>query len=99
MAVVTLTEAKNHLRVTDTNEDSTIQIYLDAVDLNIISYLNRSALPVDNSGNIPAAIKAAALLMIGDLYEHRESQVIGQGVIENPAARNLLYPYRKEIGI
>lgn len=46
---------------------------------------------------VPAAIKAAMLLMIGNLYEHRESVVVGQTatiLAENPTISVLLAPYR-----
>ena len=98
MQAVSITEAKLHLRVTSTDEDALINVYISAVTDNIKSYLNRD-IPVDNLNNVPASIKAAALLMIGDLYENRESQIIGQSIIENAAAKNLLYPHRKDIGI
>ena len=46
---------------------------------------------------VPESIKAAIKLLVGDLYENRESQVIGMGtisIIENKTAVNLLTPYR-----
>lgn len=96
--IVSLAEAKAHLRVLDTSEDALITLYMGAASENIASYLNR-AIPTDNSGIIPSSIKAACLLMIGDLFENREAQIMGGGVVENPAVKNLLYPHRKGIGI
>jgi uncharacterized phage protein (predicted DNA packaging) len=98
MAIVSLSDAKAHLRVLDTSEDALIVLYIDAASDNIQSYLNRE-IPVDNSGNVPASIKAACLLMVGDLFENREAQLTSGGIIENPAVKNLLYPHRKDIGI
>lgn len=46
---------------------------------------------------VPESIKAAIKLLVGDMYENRESQVIGMGtisIIENKTAVNLLTPYR-----
>lgn len=37
--------------------------------------------------------RRAILLLIGDLYRNRESQVIGASVAENPAAQALLAPF------
>ncbi len=93
MAVVTLAEAKAHLRVDQSAEDSTIQIYVDAADDYICNFLNQSPPPQS------ASIKAAALLLVGDMYQNRESQIVGASVAENVAVKNLLYPYRVEIGI
>lgn len=45
---------------------------------------------------VPAPIQAAVLLMIGDMYGNRESQLIGTraAVAENPTLASLLNPYR-----
>ena len=47
---------------------------------------------------IPPGVKAAMLLIIGDLYEHREAQVT-TSINENPAAKALLQPYRVSMGV
>lgn len=45
--------------------------------------------------DVPAPIVAAVKLLVGTLYEHRETVVIGQTAIELPwAAKALLDPYR-----
>jgi uncharacterized phiE125 gp8 family phage protein len=46
-----------------------------------------------NATAVPAAIKAAILLYIGDLYANREAQ--GEQLFANDAARRLLAPFRK----
>lgn len=43
---------------------------------------------------VPAAIKAAILLMAGDLYAIREANVVGTIVAVNPTVMALTYPYR-----
>lgn len=51
--------------------------------------------PPDFAANVPGPIKAAILLMLGTLYQNRETVVIGQTVIQLPwAAEALLGPYR-----
>ena len=92
MAILTLTEIKSHLRIDQSAEDALLNIYLDAAEDYISAFLNEPSFPQ------APAIKAACLLIIGDLYENRE----GAGekeVKENPAVHRLLYPYRKDIGI
>lgn len=44
--------------------------------------------------DVPEPIRAAMKLILGDLYENREVSVIGATRFENPAAMNLLSPYR-----
>lgn len=92
MALVSLSEAKSHLRVDISDDDTLIQVYIDAAVDYIAKYLNDENFPFAPS------VKAGCLLVIGDLYENRK----GAGekdVKPNPAVINLLYPYRKEIGI
>ena len=92
MAIISLSEAKEHLRVDQNNEDTLIQIYINAADEYIANYLNSASYPKNN------AIKAAALLVVGGLYENREQY--GEAEIkENPAVKNLLYPYRVRLGL
>lgn len=98
--MLTLSEVKNHLRVTTSEDDSLITLYIEAVEENIKAFLNRD-IPILGESPIdyPAPIKAAMLLMVGDLYENREAQIAGQPLNINPSAKNLLYPYRRSIGI
>lgn len=49
---------------------------------------------------VPFSIKAAILLHIGDLYGNRETQVVGDTAVQLPwAARELLRPYRVDLGL
>ncbi len=48
--------------------------------------------------DVPAAIKAAILLMVADFYENREDTVVGVGLDVRPLPRGvdaLLAPYRR----
>jgi uncharacterized phiE125 gp8 family phage protein len=42
---------------------------------------------------VPPDIYAAAMLYLGDLYENRESQIVGIAVAQNQSAEILLRPY------
>ena len=42
----------------------------------------------------PAALKAAILLLIGDLFANREAGT-EKALTENPAAQNLMFPFRR----
>lgn len=92
MVLINLSEAKNHLKVDSSDEDDLIQAYINAS----IDYIGMTL----NDVNFPPAgsIKAAALLIVGDLYENREAAGVKE-IKPNPAVMNLIYPYRKGIGI
>jgi uncharacterized phage protein (predicted DNA packaging) len=92
MSVISLSEAKSHLRIDQSDEDTLIQLYIDAVDVAIENYLNLSN-PPQNS-----AVKAAALLLVGNIYENREAYNEKELVI-NPTVASLLFPYRKDMGV
>lgn len=56
--------------------------------------------PADDPQNVPADIKCAILLILGDLYENRENTLVGTVVSANAmelpmAAKMLLQPYRQ----
>ena len=92
MTIVTITEAKLHLRVDQTAEDALLAIYISAAEDYITQYLNQPSIPQT------AAIKAAALLIIGDLYENREAGS-EKDIKQNPAVDRLLHQYRRGIGV
>ena len=46
------------------------------------------------AADVPAPIKAAILLMVGDMYRHRSAK-IDNGMVENKTVRMLLDPYRR----
>lgn len=83
----TLDEAKAHLRVDFSDDDTLIQTYSDAAVARVLQYCNLALVP---DGDIPeAAFKAAALMALGSLYENREP-VLTDG---SPIAA-LINPYR-----
>lgn len=92
MALISLTEAKNHLRVDQSVEDDTIQIYINASIDYIAKYLNTDDYPESPS------IKASALLIVGDLYENRASN-LDYKTYKNSTVDALLSPYRERMGL
>lgn len=92
MTLVSVTEAKAQCRVTHDLEDSLFQIYVKAADEWVSNYLNDPQPPQKS------AIKAAALLIVHDLYFNRGATSEMKNY-QNPAVDALLYPYRQDIGI
>jgi uncharacterized phage protein (predicted DNA packaging) len=98
---VTLQDVKDHLRISSNAEDSILNLYLSAAREYVCKYLNRTDLPgldVSPTEPVPYSIKAAMLLLVGDMYINREAQV-STPLSENKTLVNLLYPYRDDIGI
>ena len=89
--MLTLQETKLHLRVDHNDEDALIEALMTTATAACADYLNMDA--ADLVVAVPAPIKSAALLLVGALYEQRESQ--GERPYnKNPAFEMLLAPYR-----
>ena len=89
--MLTLQETKLHLRVDHSDEDVLILSLIDTATAACADYLNMPA--ADLVVAVPAPIKSAALLLVGALYEQRESQ--GERPYnKNPTFEALLNPYR-----
>lgn len=102
MAVLTLEEIKAHLRVDGSAEDAQLTLLGEAAEDYATQYLNRSLPWLDDLGApvpVPASIRAALLLIVGDLYENREGVVVGTIVAVNPTVERLLHFYRVGLGV
>jgi Phage gp6-like head-tail connector protein len=88
---LSLDTVKAHLRVTvvDASQDALISIYTDAAEEFAELYCRKSF-----GNELPSPVKAAALLMVGDLFNSREGTIIGTIVDENPTVKNLLNKFR-----
>lgn len=88
-ALLTLPEAKLHCRIDHDDEDALLGALIATATTAVADYMNVTS--VDSTA--PAPVKSAALLLVGTLYEHRES-VSERPFSENPAFEALLNPYR-----
>jgi len=71
-ALVTLTTAKDHLRITSADYDVDIQLKLDQAEGIILTYLKAQADAAWVSpATAPANVTAAILLLLSSLYELR----------------------------
>ena len=87
--MLTLDLVKEHLRVDLDDEDALITAYMAAVRAHIEDYCD------DDIENLaPEIVTAAALLLIGYLYAHREAQSDRQ-LHENETVNRLLSLQRK----
>lgn len=108
--LVTLTQAKEHLRIDHYFEDEDITLKLRAAEEMAIAYLDRAVYPTQaamdaaiaagNAGPDPMvctfAVRAGILLLLGDLYANREETVTGAPATQLPTgARACLRPLRR----
>lgn len=102
MMLITLEEAKRHLRVDDESDDSDIELKTHAASGAVRNYLKSAAdAYFDADGAViadvvPFEVKAATMLMLGYLYKDRDENADGafdQGYLPKPVTA-LLYPLR-----
>ena len=86
--MLTLQDAKEHLRVDDYCEDVLIARLIDAAQAAVLDYLGTTELP----SAMP--VHAACLMLVGSLYENRET-LSERPLHENRLYERLLAPYRK----
>lgn len=87
--LLTLSDTKLHLRVDGSTEDALIQSMMAAATQAACDYLNVESL--DDTAAAP--VKSAVLLLVGTLYEMRESMA-EKPFYRNPVFESLLNPYR-----
>jgi hypothetical protein len=100
MSIITLGQAKAHLRVTfaDSGQDSHILELIQAAEDHAAAYLQRTlyataeemaaAIEAETAGPNPmvmnSAIRAACYLLIGNLFGNREAVVDSRAAVELP---------------
>lgn len=117
--IVALEEAKAHLRVTEDSEDGYIAGLCAAASAAVLRYIGDNASSfLDTSGeaspildssdlivsyDIPADIRHASLILIGEWFKNREAEQdgavdsqYGYGYLPRPVVA-LLYPYRTPV--
>ena len=91
--MLTLAEAKLHCRIDHADEDTLLSAMIDAAVASVGDYIN-AAEPLDDTA--PAPVKAACLLLVGDLYSNREA-LVERPLSKNPTFERLLNPYRVQV--
>lgn len=103
MSIVTLATAKAHLRVDTSDEDTLIQLYLNASEISANNYLARTIYVTEQAKTaaddedgvvMNDAIRSAILLQLGTLYRDREATAERPTSELAMGAKYLLDPYR-----
>lgn len=106
MMLVTLAQAKGHLRVDFNDEDNDIELKIKAASAAVLNYLKSGADSfLDSSGDViedsngpivPAEVQAATLQLVGYFWKYRDGTPAGafqMGYLP-PDVTALLYPLR-----
>lgn len=101
MQILSLEEAKLHLRVTDNSENTVIQIYIDTAQDYIMHVLEGKLSSLEDSPPAwPPRLRLAALLLVGDYYENRQAQVQSVNDLKrNRVADDLIFSCRENLGL
>lgn len=96
MKYVTVDEAKQHLYIDFFDDDIMIEGMIDAAEDVVGKCLNIDIDTLKNEeGNIPSAIKHAIKIMVGNLYNSRESVSFNATPFRIPYSfEYLLQPYK-----
>ena len=86
---VTLTEVKSYLRITDTDDDSLLEIILAAATSYILSF---TALTAEEADLIPE-LSIALMCLCSDMYDVRTSQASNDK--QNPIVSTVLNMHRR----
>jgi uncharacterized phage protein (predicted DNA packaging) len=90
MHLVDLAQTKQHLRIEHTDEDALLDFYIEAASDYVLAFTQTSY----DADTAPAMLKAATLLLIGDLFENREG--CSQDFMKrNPTLTRLLWLFRE----
>jgi hypothetical protein len=99
--LVDLSEAKRHLRVTDSNSDQDIDAKLLQASWIALDYLGYDEIPDDwlseespSTLGVPYVVRAGTLLILSELNHNREASVVA---ILTPAIKSLLRRYRAPV--
>ena len=106
MKLVSLEQASNHLRRDTTDDDTDLELKVEAASAAVITYIDDEDFLRDSNGeyemdsddvvaDVPAVVQAATLLMVGELYLAREGRFAdtAPGRLP-PAVESLLYPLK-----
>ncbi len=96
-AYITLEEAKKHLNIEPdfTDDDAYITSLVEAAEIVVAEDICTPLYETElGTGDLPAPLRQAILLMVGTFYASRETLAFGVLVNETPAYRHLIGLYR-----
>lgn len=89
-ALVTLRQAKDHLRIDADGQDNDIMLKVLQASAIVQTYLKAQGDPTWTDLTAPGNVQAAVLLMLGHLYEHRGDNLAPDGAVWDAVGRLLV---------
>ncbi len=114
MPLLTLDQAREHLRAQGVPDDADLQLKVNAAELLAQEYAGRTIFGTQQAMDDAIAagtvwdtppmvvndlVRSAILLIVGHLYANREDVTTGAPVQLPTGARALIAPYRKGMGV
>jgi hypothetical protein len=97
---ISLDLVKQHLNYDDCDRDALIQQYTDAAIGWVEKYTGLSSLPADfASGDAPASLVSAVLLLVGHWFTNREGVVLGTIATDVPFAVEALCIQHRQVWV
>lgn len=98
MSTVTLSQVKADLRITHNDDDTLLNILIDAAEDEAMQFLNVSELPMTatSSEQLAPSVYAAVFLLVRSKYDATMGEEIQK---LRSCAEQLLMPYRTEVGV
>lgn len=98
--LLTVKQAADHLRIDDyADEVADLTLKIEAASEIVLGYVERTEedYQEDSSGDstVPKILQSAVLLLVGDMYRHRDTEMKEyNGAALPPAVRAILYPLK-----
>ncbi|KAB2902133.1 MAG: phage gp6-like head-tail connector protein [Burkholderiaceae bacterium] len=114
MPLLTLDQAREHVRAQGVPDDADLQLKVNAAELLVQEHAGRrifesqqeldAAVAAGTAGDttpmvVNDLVRSAMLLIVGHLYANREDVTTGAPVQLPSGARALIAPYRKGMGV
>lgn len=103
MSIITVATIKEDLRITQDDDDSLLQILLDAAEDEALQFLDMDQLPtitptseITSESQLVPSVYSAVFFLVRSKYDAADAVEI-QGL--RSCAETLLMPYREQLGI
>jgi hypothetical protein len=94
--LVTLADAKVHLRIRDTDHDADVDAKRSAASAIVFRHLKQQADPAWTATTVPGDVKSAVLVLLTFLYQERGDGVAPTSAVEVWACIDRILAWRRD---